>query len=59
VWADAQHSEDAFDALVAAIALARDFDGPPPAVDDAILRREGWIWGVPRIGTNLAGASCP
>jgi hypothetical protein len=35
-------SADAFDAVAAALAL---LDSPPlPAVDDPIIRREGWIW---------------
>jgi hypothetical protein len=59
VVAAAQQSDDAFDALVAAIALARDFDGRLPEVEDVTLRREGWIWGVPLVGTDLAVASCP
>jgi hypothetical protein len=47
VAAAAQSSEDAFDATVAALALAGDFDGIPAAVCDPTIRREGWIWGVP------------
>lgn len=43
-------SEDAFDAAVSAVAMARSLhdDGrsfPPGA--DRVVRREGWIWGVP------------
>jgi hypothetical protein len=56
VLASAQGSEDAFDATVAAIALARGFDGKLPGVADVTLRREGWIWGVPFVGAEQAGA---
>ena len=46
VIASALRSEDAFDATVAALALAEDFISLPP-VTDTTVRREGWIWGVP------------
>jgi hypothetical protein len=42
-----ERSEDAFDATVAALALAAHFDGSLPAVSDRTILREGWIWGVP------------
>jgi hypothetical protein len=50
VLALAEGSEDAFDATVAALALAGDFQGDLPAIDDITVRREGWIWGVPFVG---------
>ena len=50
VRALAEGSEDAFDATVAALALAGDFHGDLPAIDNITVRREGWIWGVPFVG---------
>jgi Protein of unknown function (DUF429) len=51
VMALAEGSDDAFDATVAALALAGDFHGGPPMVNDITVRREGWIWGVPLVGS--------
>lgn len=47
----AERSEDAFDATGAALALAADFHGGLPVVNDNTVRREGWIWGVPLVGS--------
>jgi hypothetical protein len=59
VQAAAQRSEDAFDATVAALALAEDFEGGLPDVVDVTLRREGWIWGVPLFRPEQTEATRP
>jgi hypothetical protein len=45
--ADAEFSEDAFDAAVAALGGLVAMDSPAAAVADPTVRLEGWIWTVP------------
>ena len=42
-------SEDAFDAAVTALGMHRRRDeiAALATIDDPVIRREGWIWGVP------------
>jgi hypothetical protein len=57
----AMGSEDAFDAALTAIGMSRHETTlrSLPARDDAVVRREGWIWSVPvRLRTTSARARC-